>query len=88
MGRLGGSVAMTSGPGGLAGSPSVPSSPGSQADPPTPWGSLRPTFLLLTIDSGLRPGEAGRQRNDWVCGDPVVSGARGHLELDALHTDR
>lgn len=72
---MGESVAMTSGPGGLAGGPGVPSSPGSQADPPTPWGPLCPTFLILTIDPGLRPGEAGRQRDDWVCGDSVVPGA-------------
>lgn len=75
MGRLGGVCGHDLRSRRVGRGPGVPSSPGSQADPPTPWGPLRPTFLLLTIDSGLRPGEAGGQRDDWVCGDPVVPGA-------------
>lgn len=59
---------------------------------PTGWpihslGPLHPLFLILAADPGLRPSQAGRQRDDWIRGDPVVPGARGHLELDALYTD-
>ncbi|XP_027824056.1 mitogen-activated protein kinase 12 isoform X3 [Ovis aries] len=46
-----------------------------------------PPPLTLAVDSGLRPGPAGRQRDDRLRGDPVVPRARGHLELDALHAD-
>ncbi|XP_069437937.1 mitogen-activated protein kinase 12 isoform X2 [Ovis canadensis] len=46
-----------------------------------------PPPLTLAVDPGLRPGPAGRQRDDRLRGDPVVPRARGHLELDALHAD-
>lgn len=69
------SVVVTSGPVGLAGAPVPLGSAGPQAGPPTPPGHLCPTFLILASDPGLWPGPAGRQRDDWICDDPVVPGS-------------
>lgn len=48
--------------------------------------SINPPIRIS--DSGFWAGQAGRLRDDGLCGDQVVQSTRSHPKLDALLTDR
>lgn len=45
-------------------------------------------FTHFSLDPGLWTGKTHGNRDDGLRGDTLVQSPRGHLELDALHSDR